>query len=826
MDGGLLETRCKLSLPLVNHMTWIPDLRHSLRTLRREPGYAVVAILLLALGIGANAAIFSVANAVLLRPLPYGHPERLVVTLHGGDFPVSPADYLDYKKSVRAFEQMGAAQVWGGTLTGGDRPEQIPGIQVTANMMSLLEVQPMLGRTFTPQQEHRGEASVLLLSFGLWQQRFGADRHIVGRQVLLDKKPYTVVGVMPREFRFAPFWATRAQMWSPLVLDDRRDDRGGRSLRVFARLRPGVTVKETQSEMDVVAARLARAYPATNAKLGITVVPLHEKVVRSVRPTLLVLIGTVGLVLLIACATVGNLVLARAIARRKEMALRLAIGARRADLVRLTILEILVLAALGGAAGVVIANWAVEALTATLPPGSIPRQTEVGFGAAALLFAAGVSLVSTLLAGLIPGLQVARADLMLNLREARGGSGSGESSGRTRSLFIAVEVALSLVLLAGAGLMVRTMLALQAVDAGFNPRRLLTMEIAVSGTTYDVNGRRLNLFHELRSRIAATPGIESVSAINHLPIGGDIWTLDYTIEGRPKPAPGDELSAVYRVVMTDYFHAMQIGFVQGRDFNARDREGAPAVAIVNEAMAKRRWPGENPLGKAIYYGVMPEERLTPRSIVGVVRNARQNDWTSPPNDEIYLPYDQRPDSMGLSYLTFVLRTRGNPEDIRHRVLQRVAAFDRNLPVFEVASMERVISDELWRQRLATVLMGSFAALALLLAIVGIYGVIWHSLRSRTREIGIRMALGAQAPDLIGLALGEGLKPVLAGALAGLTLALLLSRFMQALLYGVKPADPLTFTVIAMMLLALCIIANLLPVLRVLRVDPLLALRRD
>ena len=802
------------------------DLRYSLRIFRKDPGYIAITILLLALGIGANTAIFSVANSVLLRPLPYAHPERLVVTLHGGDAPVSPADYLDYKKSVRAFAQMGAAQAWGGSLTGGDRPEQIPGVQMTASMMQVLGVAPFIGRTFTPEEEHAGNSKVLLLSYALWQGHFGGDAGVVGRQVSLDRVRYTVIGVMPRGFRFAPFWATRAQMWAPLVLDKRLNDRGGRSLRAFARLRDGVTVAQAQSEMDAVAARLAESYPQTNAKLGISVVPLNEKVVRSVRPTLLVLLGTVGLVLLIACATVGNLMLARAVARRKEMALRLAVGARAGDLIRMILTEVLLLAAFGGLVGILFGHWALGVAIGTLPPGSIPRLADLGFDGSTLLFAGAVTLVTAALAGLIPSMQAMRANLNSDLKQADRGSDEGGTRGRTRSALIAAEVALSLVLLAGAGLMMRTMLALQAVDAGFNFRHLLTMQIAVSGTDYDQNGRRANLFHDVRDRLASMAGVESVSAINHLPIGGDIWNLDYTIEGRPKAAPGEQPSAVYRVAMPGYFRTMQIGLIQGRDFDQHDNESAPLVAIVNEAMAKRQWPNQSPLGKVIHYGITNEELTLPRTVIGVVRNARQNDWTSPIRDEIYLPYDQRPDSMGLSYLTFVLRTRRDPNSMSEAALQFIGTFNKSLPVSEVTSMDRVIANELWRQRLATALIGAFAGIAVFLAAVGIYGVISYSMRYRIREIGIRMALGAESRDLVTLALREGMKPVLIGAFVGLVLAFALTRFMLTLLYGVSAADPLTFAWVIAALLAVCVSANLIPAVRTTRVDPVVALRHD
>ncbi len=804
----------------------ITDLRHSLRTLLKTPGYTLIVILLLALGIGANTAIFAVANSVLLRPLPYAQPDRLVVTLHDGNAPVSPADYLDYRNSVHAFEQMGAAQVWGGSLTIGDHPEQIPGISLSANMIGLLGVRPVLGRSFTSEEEHTGHSRVLLLSFALWQERFAGDKAIIGREVSVDRIPYTVIGVMPPDFRFAPFWSTRAQMWSPLDLDRRLHDRGGRSLRVFARLLPGVTLAQAQAQMDAIARRLAQLYPETNAKLGITVVPLREKVVGSIRPTLLVLLGTVGFVLLIACATVANLMLARATSRRREMALRLAVGARPGDVVRISFAESLLLAVCGGLGAILMGQWAVEFLRSVLPPGSVPRQAEIGFDWVAVSFTALITLGSALLTAIVPALQALKVDLSTDLRE--GGRASTQGSGRAglRSALIAVEVALSLVLMTGAGLMMRTIAGLQAVDAGFDPHNLATMQVSVSGTDYDRAGRRANLFGELQSRLAALPGVEAASAINHLPLAGDMWRLDYFIAGRPRPAPGDELAAIYRVVMPGYFGAMRIGLREGRDFTGHDDQRAPAVAIVNEAMAKRRWPGESAIGKVIGYGATDDEKNVPRVIVGVVRNARQGDWTSPAEDEIYLPYFQRPDSMGLSYLTFVLRTRGSASAVTDAAVRDIRDFEKSLPISEVATMDRIVADQLWRQRLATTLIGAFAAVALLLAAAGIYGVISHSMRQRTQEIGIRLALGADRGDLVRLALWEGMQPVLLGVAAGIVSALALTRFMRTLLYGVTDTDPATFIGVLVVLIGVCALANVMPALRAMRLDPLIALRQE
>jgi predicted permease len=800
------------------------DLKHSLRTLRNQPGFVALVILLLALGIGANSAIFSVAHSVLLRPLPYAEPDRLVVALHEGNAPVSPADFLDYKARVKAFETIGAAQMYGATLSGVERPERIPALRVSANIIDLLGVAPLHGRSFRPEEEHEGRSNVVLLSYGLWRERFGGNPGIVGRTVLLDNLAHLVVGVMPPGFRFAPFWATRSQMWVPLVLDHRLDDRSGRSLRVFARLEGGVSVAEAQAEMDAVARQLELAYPQTNAKLGISVVLLHDKVVTSVRPTLLVLLGTVAFVLLIACATVGNLLLARAMERRREMALRLAVGARRRDLIRLALLEAFLLALLGGAFALLIANWAVESLRLLLPPASLPRQAELGFDRLALLFTAAVTMASAILAGSTSALQSRRSDVNADLKEGGRSGGPGHGSSWTRFALVATEVALSLLLMVGAGLMMRTMAALQSVESGFEPRGLATMQVAVSGTGYDRDGRRMGVFTQLRDRLAAMPGVESVGAINHLPVGGDIWTLRYTIDGRSEPGPGEEMGAVYRVVLPGYFRTMQIGLLQGRDFTFRDGARAPAVAVVNESMARRRWPGESPLGKTIRFGLSAEERSVPRMIVGVVRDARQKDWTSTPEDEIYLPYLQRPDSMGLSYLTFVLLTPGDPKKLAARTEAEIRDFDRALSVSEVATMEQIVSDVLWRQRLAASLIASFAGLALLLAAAGIYGVISHSIRQRTQEMGVRMALGARRTDLIRLVLWEGFKPVSVGILAGVAAALYLVRYMETLLYGVEAADPATLLQVVVLLLGVSLLANLVPALRATRLDPVIALR--
>ncbi|MGI8745878.1 MAG: ABC transporter permease [Bryobacteraceae bacterium] len=631
---------------------------------------------------------------------------------------------------------------------------------------------------------------------------------------------------MPPSFRFAPFWQTRAEMWTPLDLSARRNDRGGRSLRIFARLKSGVSVAQAQSQMDAVARRLAADFPKTNAKLGISVVPLHEKVVGAVRPTLLILLATVGFVLLIACANVANLMLTRAMARRKEIALRLAIGASRLRLIRQLLTESLLLASLGGAAGLILARWGVSLLTRILPVASMPRQQELGLDSTAFLFALVMTIVTGLVSGLAPALQLSRSGLNEDLKERSRGSTDGAGRQRTRGWLVTAEVALALVLLSGAGLMIRTMQRLQSVEAGFDPKNLLTLVVSIGGTAHDTPGGRAPVFDQVEKAVAALPGVESVGAINHLPLGGDIWDLGYKIEGRPEPEPGEELRAVYRVVTPGYFDTMHLRVGSGRAFTKRDREGVPGAAIINETMARRRWPGGNPIGQRVTYGSVPGNPGGLQTIVGVVTDARQSDWTSPADDEIYLPYLQRPNVFGLSYLTFVVRTRIKPESMTDSVRRQIRSVDRSLGVADVSTMEQVIADKLWRSRLSTLLLGLFGAIALVLAAVGIYGVISYSVRRRTQEIGIRMAIGARQRDVVWLVLVEGMGPVFAGAVIGLVVSLGATRLMRSLLYQVKTTDPVTFALVTVGMVLIAALANYIPARRAAAVDPLVALRHE
>ena len=807
--------------------TLIRDVRYGVRVLVREPGFTLLAVLALALGIGATTAVLTVVDSVLLRPLPYKDPERLVVTLRDptASGPVSPADYFDYRRDARSFERLSAAQAWGAALAGGERPERIAGLKVSADLFDLLGVPAIVGRTFARGEDEPGHDQVVVLGHGLWQRRFGGDRSIVGRTVQLDGRPYVVVGVMPASFRFAPFWQTRAEMWVPLNLAARLNDRAGSSLRVFGRLRDGVTVTEAQAEMRAIGARLARAYPETNTGVSLTVRPLLDKVVSGIRPTLLALLAMVTFVLLIACANVANTLLARASGRQKEIALRTAIGASRARVIRQLLTESLLLAGAGAIAGLALALLGVQWLLGVLPPGSLPRQQDVSFDVRVFMAASLITIVAGIAAGLAPALQLLKPGVLAAVQDGGRGSTDGTGRKRVRGVLVAVEMTLALVLLAGAGLMGRTMLNLAAVDPGFRVDHVAVATVSLAGTPHAEPAARQAMFLRLRARLAATPGVTSVSAINHLPLSGDLWNLGYRVEGRPAPAAGQGLSAAYRVVQPGYFATIGLPLLNGRDFSDNDRAAAAPSAIVNRAMADRQWPGENPIGRRIYLPGVSEVQSA-ITIVGVAANARQSDWTGAPDDEVYLAYAQRVTEFGLNTMTFVLKTGVDPETVAAAVPREVALLDRGVTVSDSTTMRAVVAAELWRERLTAGLTGIFALVALGLAAIGLYAVVAYSVARRTREFGVRLALGATGPHVQRLALSEGLRPVVLGAIAGLSLTLATSHLIRTQLFGVSAIDPLAVGGAALALLAVAVVAAWLPARRASRLDPITALRQD
>ncbi|MGC9947148.1 MAG: ABC transporter permease [Bryobacteraceae bacterium] len=796
-----------------------------MRILVKSPGFAFAAILVLALGIGANTAIFSVVYSVLLKPLPYRDPGRLVVALHEGRYPVAPADFLDYRAQVHAFEHLAAAQAWSGSLAGADKAEEIPGLQVTADMFNTLGVAPLLGRTFIAGEDEPGAPRVLVIGYGLWQRQFGGKPGIVGQTVKLTDRDYTIVGVMPPRFQFAPFWQTQAQMWTPMVLGNRVADRTGSSLRLFARLAPGISVAQAQAQMDTVARRLAAAYPRTDTAIDMVVVPLHAKVVGAIRPTLLLLLATVAFVLVIACADITNLFLTRAVTRRKEIAVRLAIGASRMRIVRQLAGESLGLALLGGAGGLLLARVSLQLLNATLPAASLPRQQEVTIDAAVFGFTLLVSVAVGLISGLVPAFQASRLDLNESLKEGGRNATAGGAGRRTRAALVVAQVSLALVLLVCAGLIIRTLRNLNLVDAGFNPRNLLALQVHAPAAAYDTAAKRVALFQQVADKLAGLPSVQSASAINHLPVGGDVWALGYEVVGRPAPPPGQGFGAVYRSIRTGYFETMRIPLLRGRDFTPRDDERAPAVAVVNEAMARQQWPGEDPVGRQIVLREPNREPLR-MTVVGVAKNVIQSDWTVAPDHEIYLPYLQRPNAFGLTALTFVVRTTVDPESLAKSCEAAVRGIDRSIPISQVESMQHVIADKLWRSRVSAMLLGVFAAIALALAAVGIYGVISYGVRERTREIGIRVALGGTEWDILRLVMLQSLKPVAAGVTLGILVAITVSRLMTTLLYQVAATDIATYLCVTVALILTGMLATSVPAWRAIKADPLIALRHE
>lgn len=795
------------------------DLRYGFRMIIKHRMVTCVAVLALGLGIGANTAIFSIINAVVLRPLPYGDPERLVTILHEGSNPVAPANYFDLAAQSQSFEGIAAAQYWEPNLTGRDQPEHLRGLKLTAQMFQVLGVSPALGRTFNPDEDQPGRDRVVVLSNQLWQRRFGGEPGVVGQQVTIDGESHTIIGVMPPDFQFAPFWATNAELWSPLNLAPRANDRGGQSLRLFARLKSNVTRSSAQADVTTIFRRLEQEHPQANKGLTLAVEPLHEKVVGKTRPALMILFGAVCFVLLIACANVANLMMSRATSRQKEIAVRTALGASSARIARQLLIESVLIALAGGALGLVLSIAGIRVLL-SFGPSSLPRLQTIGLDLPVLAFTLGLSVATGLLFGLAPILQTRKWNWNKSLKESTRGSSAGRSRVNARRLLVISEVALALMLLIGGGLMVRSFGRLRAVDAGFTPDRLLTMTVSLAGSEHSTPPKRVAFFTELLQRIDSLPGVQSASAINHLPLSGDMWTLSFTIEGRPAPGPGEKQGAVYRIIRPDYFRTMGATLLKGRDFTAYDNDGSPPVVIINEQFAERHWPNEDPIGKRIVVG---DDDPNPREIVGVVKALKQNQWTAEPKLEMYLPHLQSPAPRAL---TLVVRSTGDPLALVAGIENQVWSIDKNLPVSDIATMEEVVAQSIEQQRFNMFLLGLFAGVALILAMVGIYGVMSESVASRTHEIGIRMALGAQAADVLRMVVRQGMALAAIGIGIGLFGAFWLTQFISTLLFEISPTDRITFLLIPLIVALIVLCACLIPARRATKVDPLEALRYE
>jgi putative ABC transport system permease protein len=815
----------------------VKDAHYGARNLLRTPGFTAVAVIALALGIGANTAIFSVVNTVLLRPLAYKDPGRLVTILHNGTGPVATANYIDWRDQSHSFEAMAAADYWSPNISGGDtsgnsRAEHLYGLKVTQNLLPMLGVEPLLGRLFVTGEDQQGADHEAILSYRLWQRRFNRDRGVLGKLITLNGEAYTVVGVMPASFKFAPFWATHAEIWVPDAFGQSIHERGGNHLRVFARLKPGITLAQARADMATVTGRLEQQYPATNR--NVVVRPLKENVVGNIRTPLLLLLGAVGFVLLIACANVAHMLLARTSDRQKEIAVRVALGAGKARVMAQFLTENLLLAAIGGSAGLLLALAGGKALVA-LSPESIPRVEMVGIDMHVVIFLMCVTVLAALAFGLTPAMHAAAGNLSDALKEGGRGDSDGVGRNRLRSFLMASEFALAFMLLIGAGLMVRSFYALQSIDPGFNPNNVLSMVVSVAGTKEEEANRRVVFYRDLLQKVRALPGVNAAGAINHLPLAGDLWDRSFEIEGRPQPRPGESPDAVYRIVMPGYFHTMRLPLRSGRIITDHDDARAPGVVILNERAAHEYWPGESPIGKRITITGGSNSRPDWLTVIGVVADARQYDWAADPYPEMYLAALQTPEFLGagtdpigphMSYITLVVRADGNPDDLASAVRQTVWSFDPNLAISQVLTMDQAVADATAQPRFEVMLLGLFGAVALILAAVGIYGVMNYSVSRRTREIGIRISLGASRGDVLRMVIRQAMVQAAIGTVAGIAGAVLLSKVMTKMLYGVQPTDPITFGGVTVILGLAAFIATGVPARKAAQIEPMTALRSE
>ena len=801
------------------------DLRYAARLQRKNPGFTIVAVIALALGIGANTAIFSVVNTILLRPLPYKDPEGLVMvwedaTKHGypRDTPTA-ANFVDWRDQNQVFEGMAAIADMSFNLTGAGEPARLEGRSVSANLFPLLGVEPQIGRVFTTAEDQPGAQHVVLLSYALWQRRFGGDPGIVGKALTLDGESYVVVGVMPARFQFP---SSDDQAWVPIAFTQRQAaNRGTHYLQVLARLKPGVSLAQAQSEMSTIASRLQQQYPQANADVGAAVQPLHEHLVGDIKPALLVLLGAVGMVLLIACANVANLLLARAAVRQKEIAVRVALGARRWRLIRQFLTESLLLSTLGGLVGLAIAYGGLILLKAFIPE-NISQAREISMDLKVLGFTFLVSVATGLIFGLAPAIQAARFNQIETLKEGGRDAATGGSGKRLRGLLVMAEVAISLVLLIGAGLLINSFLRLRNVDPGFRRDNLLTMKIVLPEPKYEEMERRSAFYTNLIERVQSLAGVRSAAVTTNLPLYQQGNSISIEIEGQPAPPPGQEPIIVTRIVSPGYFDTMGIPLLRGRQLSEQDTGKTPNVVLISETMARRYWPGEDAIGKRIAVGTIKTQEDWIQ-IIGVVKDVRQFELAAEPKPQMYLPYRQAGffDAQDL-----VVKTDVDPASVAATVRKAVWEIDKDQPVSNIRTMEEILADSIARQRFSMLLLAIFAAVALVLAGVGIYGVMSYSVAQRTHEIGIRMALGAQTGSVLKLAVGYGMKLVLAGLVIGLIAAFALTRVMATLLFGVTATDPTTFTLISLLLIAVAAIASYVPARRATRVNPIIALRYE
>jgi putative ABC transport system permease protein len=795
------------------------DLKYSLRSLARNPGFAAIAILTLGLGIGANSAIFSVVNSVLLRPLPFSDATRLTMVWlsspqRGADVTSYP-NYLDWKKSG-TFAGMAAFTPLGANITGdGTTPERVPAALVSADFFTVLGAKPELGRAFQAREETAGEDTVVILSNGLWKRRFGSDPNIVGRTFRVRGRTLTIIGVMPSGFDFPE----KAELWLPLAPGPgEREARGALWLRVVARLKPGSSLENSQAGMDIVAAQLAKEYPGVLQDAGIAVKPLRDYLVGDVRPALLVLLGAVLFVLLIACANIANLLLARAAAREQEIAVRSALGASRGRVVRQLLTESIALGLLGGVAGLLFALWGVGILRSASPPG-LRNVAEISVDGRVLAFTLAVSIVTGILFGLVPALQVSRPRFSLALRD-RGASG-GKRRGLTLKALVVAEVALALVLLIVAGLLLQSFARLDRIDPGFHPRQVLALSVSLTGSDYPEPARIIAFYQGLVERVRSLPGVQSAGATSAVLLSDLADSGRISVEGHLNPTPEQQVEVTMDSVTPEFFGTLGVPLISGRLFTAQDAAAPTQVAVINRTMARRFWPGEDPVGKRFKFGPAGVAEIPWVTVLGVVGDARRSSLEHDEPPSSFLPHAQLP----ASNMTLVVRAAsGDPRQLAPAILREIHSLDPNQPVTRVATIEELIGERLLLRRFNAFLLGAFSLLALTLAAVGIYGVISYTVSQSTRDIGIRLALGAQGRDVLRMVLGNGLWLILPGIALGIGGALVAGRVLSHLLFGITATDPVTFLGLSLFLALLACAASYIPARRAARLDPLKALR--
>jgi len=804
----------------------LQDVRYAFRLLAKSPGFTAIAILTLALGIGANTAIFSVVNGVLLRPLPFRDPSQLVLIAEKSSFPVistSYENYLDWRDQSHSFESMEATRGGAITLTGAGDPERLNVRMVTAGLFSMLGINARVGRTFLPEEDRAGGTPVALLSYGLWQRRFGGSQEIIGKAINLDAQPYTVVGILPSGFQilqpadiFLPFMP-----WAKTLPDDRNWHPG---IIPLARLKSGVSREQARVDMVGITKRLEQQYPDYNTGTSADVVGLQDQIVQNSRPALLLLLGAVSFVLLISCVNVANLLLARAASRGREVAIRTALGAGRARVIRQLLTESVLLSLAGGLLGVLMASAALGPLL-KLAAGSVPQGAPIGLDPWVLAFTAGVSLLTGLLFGIVPAMRTAKLDLREALNEGSRGSTAGPGQHRLRGVLVAMEIALAMLLLVGSGLLLRSFSRLQEVPPGFQPDHLLVADIPLSQTAYAKPENRYQFFDRLVERARTLPGVRSAAAASFLPVSGGGSVIHFNITGRPPKSPHEFVAAGYRTITPNYLETLGVPLLQGRLFTHADNEKSPAVVAINATMAHTFFPNENPLGKRLQLGALPDQQVPTMEIVGVVGDVRPGLGIDP-QAEMYLPYRQADLVLPVFQLSVVMRTAGDPTLQTSALRSALAEIDPNQPLVRVRTMEENMATTVAQPRFRAWLIGIFAALALVLAAVGVYGVMSYTVTQRTSEIGVRVTMGAQPQDVFRIIVGEGLRLALIGVGVGLVTALALTRLLRSFLFGISAYDPLTFVGVSLLLTFVAVAASFFPARRATLVDPLVALRYE